>query len=192
MVGAAGYAIYDIALDSEDDSVDRWTWIAGTIFVLASSALSFYDICMHVIYYVRPRLQRYYVRIIWMVPLYAIQSWLALYFPQAKVYLETPRDAYEAYVIYSFYVLMLESLGSNDYVLKELEAKSVEKEGGRVGVPAPYCCIKWKLGEQFLTNTSVGVFQYVFIRLATTVVTLVAEAAGVFNDVSGPCTIVKS
>lgn len=31
--------------------------------------------------------------------MYAIQSWLALYYPKQKVYIETPRDAYEAYVV---------------------------------------------------------------------------------------------
>ena len=40
------------------------------------------------------------------------------------------------------------------------------------------------MGYQFLTNTSIGVFQYVFIRLATTVITLITEALGVDRDVS--------
>lgn len=31
-----------------------------------------------------------------MVPIYAVQSWLALYWPDKKVYIETPRDCYEA------------------------------------------------------------------------------------------------
>lgn len=58
-----------------------------------------------------------------MVPIYALQSWLALYYPDAKVYIETPRDAYEAYVIYTFFNLMLESLGSRAAVMDELESR---------------------------------------------------------------------
>ena len=41
------------------------------------------------------------------------------------------------------------------------------------------------MGYEFLTNTSIGVFQYVFLRLACTVITLVTEYFGLYNDVSG-------
>ena len=58
-----------------------------------------------------------------MVPIYALQSWLALYYPAYKVYIETPRDAYEAYVIYTFFNLMLESLGSRATVMNHLECR---------------------------------------------------------------------
>ena len=49
-----------------------------------------------------------------------------------------------------------------------------------VAYPFASCCIRWRMGYEFLTNTSVGVFQYVFLRLACTIITLVAE----FFDVS--------
>jgi hypothetical protein len=45
--------------------------------------------------YVKPHLQRYYIRCLWMVPIYSIESWLALRYQDYKVYIETPRDAYE-------------------------------------------------------------------------------------------------
>ena len=80
-------------------------------------------------------------------------------------------------MIYSFYVLMLESLGSRATVLDELEAR-----GGYVPVLPPFCCIRWRNGYQFLTNTTLGVFQYVFLRLTTTAITLVTEYVGVYND----------
>ena len=43
------------------------------------------------------------------------------------------------------------------------------------------------MGYEFMTNTSMGVFQYVFLRLACTVITLVTEYFGLYNDVSS-CT----
>jgi hypothetical protein len=46
------------------------------------------------------------------------------------------------------------------------------------------CCIRWRMGYEFLTNTSVGVFQYVFLRLAATTITLVTEYFDLYNDVS--------
>ena len=66
------------------------------------------------------------------VPIYAIESWLALRFQEYKVYIETPRDAYEAYVIYSFYSLMVESLGSRAAL-----AELLEERGGIASVIWP-------------------------------------------------------
>ncbi|RYG57115.1 OSTA/TMEM184 family protein [archaeon] len=47
------------------------------------------------IHYSVPELQRHYIRILWMVPIYAIESWCALRFKDEKVYLETARECYE-------------------------------------------------------------------------------------------------
>ena len=44
------------------------------------------------------------------------------------------------------------------------------------------CCVRWRLGYEFLTNTSVGVFQYVFLRLACTVITLITEFFDLYGD----------
>ncbi len=60
--------------------------------------------------------QRHYIRILWMVPIYSVESWLALRFNRQKVYLETAREAYEAYVVYSLYKLMREYLGDKPRV----------------------------------------------------------------------------
>lgn len=45
----------------------------------------------------QPQLQRHVVRIMWMVPVYAIDSWFALRFKEANIYLDTARECYEAY-----------------------------------------------------------------------------------------------
>lgn len=73
-----GIAIY--LLITENAQVQVWAWATALIFVNVAVPLSLYDIHGHMASYVRPQLQRYYIRILWMVPIYAIQSWLALYF----------------------------------------------------------------------------------------------------------------
>ena len=50
-----------------------------------------------------PRLQRHVIRILFMVPIYAVDCWLALRFKDATIYFDTVRECYEAYVIYNFY-----------------------------------------------------------------------------------------
>lgn len=37
-----------------------------------------------------------------MVPIYALNSWIVLKFPQTSIYLDTIRECYEAFVIYNF------------------------------------------------------------------------------------------
>lgn len=175
MAAVAAWTVWTVTTDEE--GVDRWLWNVALVCALASVPLSLYDIHHHVSHYVRPRLQMHYVRILWLVPVYAIQSCLALRFPEARVFIETPRDAYEAYAILSFYSLMLEALGPRDILIQQLE-----EQGGDAALPAPCCCVRWARGEPLLTNTSMGVLQYVVVRLVTTVTALVAESAGVYGD----------
>lgn len=90
-------------------------WTLGAVFVALSVPLSLQDIHMHILHYISP-LQRHYIRILWMVPIYAVESWLALRFNEQKVYLETLREAYEAFVVYSLYKLMREFMGDKPMV----------------------------------------------------------------------------
>lgn len=124
--------------------------------------------------YVNPVLQKYYIRILWMVPIYAIESWLALRFRQQKIFLETAREAYEAYVIYNFYMLLLQYLGGGRAVRDILKAKS---DAGHkfVHLIFPFCCLKWKRSGQFINRCTVGVFQYVIIRFFLAFITCVVE-----------------
>lgn len=50
------------------------------IFVLLAVPVTIYEVAMHLEYFSRPRLQIYVIRILWMVPIYAVDAWLALKF----------------------------------------------------------------------------------------------------------------
>ena len=62
---------------------------------------------MHLEYYNRPRLQIRVVRILCMVPIYAIDSWLSLRFKEARFYIDPVRECYEAFVIYNFFMYLV-------------------------------------------------------------------------------------
>ena len=50
------------------------------VFVLLAVPVTIYEVAMHLEYFGRPRLQIYVIRILWMVPIYAVDAWLALRF----------------------------------------------------------------------------------------------------------------
>ena len=56
-------------------------------------------IILHLKNYYMPQVQKFVVRILWMVPLYSVQSWMSLRFHESSLYIETLRDMYEAYVL---------------------------------------------------------------------------------------------
>ncbi len=80
-------------------------------FVLITVAMSTKLIYNHLTNWYMPDIQKFVVRIIWMVPIYSIQSWLSLRFHNARIYIDTLRDLYEAYVIQSFLYYLMELLG---------------------------------------------------------------------------------
>lgn len=61
-------------------------------------SLHLFQIYMHLRFYSSPREQRHIVRILFIVPIYAFDSWLSLLVftnDQYYVYLDTLRDCYE-------------------------------------------------------------------------------------------------
>lgn len=52
--------------------------------MILSFPISVYEVAMHTEYYTRPRLQRHVIRILWMVPIYGVDAWLALRFRDAR------------------------------------------------------------------------------------------------------------
>ena len=77
------------------------------LFVCLAVPLTLWDVAMHFTHWNAPELQRYVVRILWMVPVYSVNAWFALRYEACSLYLDTLRECYEAYVIFNFYAFML-------------------------------------------------------------------------------------
>lgn len=122
-------------------------------------------------------MQRYYMRILWMVPIYSIESWCALRFKNQKIYLETAREAYEAYVIYSFFMLLHNFLGPRPKLLERLRSKGESHK-----MMFPLCCFPRMSPRGFLRRTSFGVFQYVFLRFTIAILTLILEHVDLYGE----------
>ncbi len=138
-------------------------WSVAALFSAFAVPLSLHAILMHIRNY-RCRLQRHYIRILWMVPMYSIQSWFALRFNDQKIYLKSSRELYEAYAIYNFYSLLRDYLGSNE---EKREENLTDPNRPHVHhLKMFFLCFtpllpKWKRGRQFLRQTLLGVLQCV-------------------------------
>jgi hypothetical protein len=64
--------------------------------------LTFLQIQAHRRHWVHPASQKHVVRILLMVPVYAISAWSSLAFVKLSAYLDFIRNCYEAYVIWYF------------------------------------------------------------------------------------------
>jgi hypothetical protein len=151
-------------------------------FVLITVGLSTKLIYNHLTNWYMPDVQKYVVRIVFMVPLYAIQSWLSLRFHNARIYIDILRDLYEAFVIQSFLYFLMELLGGEETLVRTLEAKD-----DHYGIHEPefvlkYFIPKWEMGLEFMLQCKRGVLQYVIAKTIATIITACLEPIGMFNE----------
>ncbi|KAJ4845085.1 hypothetical protein Tsubulata_036109 [Turnera subulata] len=90
---------------------------------LGAICLAIFHIYRHLLNYTEPTYQRYIVRIIFMVPVYAMMSFLSLVLPQSSIYFNSIREVYEAWVIYNFLSLCLAWVGGPGAVVISLTGR---------------------------------------------------------------------
>ncbi|XP_067944778.1 transmembrane protein 184C-like isoform X2 [Watersipora subatra] len=172
-------AIVFIAIDLDANKADThvWGWFIGGLFVLFSIPITLWGILQHAIYYTKPFLQRREIRILWMVPIYATDAWLALRFPYAAIYLDTIRECYEAYVIYNFMTYLLAYLWDRyPFLERDLLLQPDVK------LSFPLCYLTPWDGKKFLNRCKHGVLQYTLVRPVTTSLALICELSGVYHE----------
>ncbi|KAF3846760.1 hypothetical protein F7725_003838, partial [Dissostichus mawsoni] len=114
-------------------------------FVWTALLITCHQIYMHLRYYSSPNEQRHIVRILFIVPIYAFDSWLSLLFftnEEYYVYFDTVRDCYEAFVIYNFLSLCYDIWGESA-IMAEIRGKPIESSCG-MGPAATlqFCVVK--------------------------------------------------
>ena len=90
------------------------------IFAWSAVAIAAANVLRHVCNFTKPTFQTYELRIIGIVPVYALCSWFALRFHDVFLYIETVRDCYESYIIYCFFVLIVEFAGGERLVCESI------------------------------------------------------------------------
>jgi len=136
------------------------------IAVVISFAICSWQVREHALHNSHPQSRRLVIRILWMVPVYAIESFIGLLWPDSYIYCDVVRDFYEALVIYSFFQLL-----ANCLLNGERNAIEVLSECERTRHLFPFCCLdEWKRGEEFYIMTKIGILQYVPVKLMTPVI----------------------
>ncbi|KAI0266441.1 organic solute transporter Ostalpha-domain-containing protein [Gloeopeniophorella convolvens] len=153
-------------------------WVAGFATVVAT-LVSAMSILMHLRNYRKPMLQRMVIRIMLMVPIYAISSLISLFSLEAAFVIDVIRDIYEAFVIYCFFQLLLGYLGGERSLLILVHGRQpkippipMNVFQRELDVSDPYTFL-------FLKR---GILQYVQVKPLLAVASLILKAAGKFNE----------
>ena len=144
--------------------------------VIIATALSIYLIYMHMSHYTNPEQQKHLVRIILMVPIFAVDSWCSLWFNDLSLYFDVARDCYEAVVLWEFFALLMSYLGGEEQVQQLLKTKPPMKH------PFPFCFAPPFVpsARRFLARCKQCILQYVVIMPTCAIVTFILEVVGVF------------
>ncbi|XP_070219240.1 transmembrane protein 184A isoform X1 [Bos mutus] len=151
------------------------------VFVWAALVLTGHQIYLHLRSYTVPHEQRYIIRLLFIVPVYAFDSWLSLLLlggHQHYIYFDSVRDCYEAFVIYSFLSLCFQYLGGESAIMAEIRGKPV-----RTSCFHGTCCLRgmtYSIG--FLRFCKQATLQFCIVKPIMALVTIVLQAFGKYHD----------
>ncbi|XP_015746161.1 transmembrane protein 184A isoform X1 [Python bivittatus] len=155
--------------------------VISGLFVWTALFLTFHQIFLHLKNYTIPNEQRYIIRILFIVPIYAFDSWLSLLLigsHQYYIYFDSVRDCYEAFVIYSFLSLCFEYLGGESTIMAEIRGKPVVSS-----CLYGTCCLQgmsYSIG--FLRFCKQATLQFCIVKPVMAVITIVLQAFGRYHD----------
>lgn len=157
---------------SADSLTGIFAWLA--VFITG------HQIYQHLRWYSCPSEQRWIVRILFIVPIYAVCSWLSLLFFPNRIYMyfNTIRDVYEAFSIYSFLSLCYEYLGGESNIMAEIRGRSIKHSWWSCT-----CCLSGKQYTiEFLRFCKQATLQFCFVKPIMTLLALFLMAMGLYDD----------
>jgi len=171
-------------------------WIISGVFTIVAITASFWLINKHLQWYTNKAEQRYIIRLLLMVPIYASISLASYLFWDNATPLLLIRDAYEAILLTAFFYLLLTYLSPDPEEQKSIFRKrglsrEADAELRRRGLPRrkwvfPLGFVRWKPqdGLFFLQLMKWGVLQYSVVRPTTTLVAVILNHIGLYCEQS--------
>ena len=173
-------ALYN-ALNDRKGKLDQAAYNSAWIMVCGTIIISVRLVYLHLTHWYMPEVQKYVVRILWMVPIYATQSYLSLRYHHARLYIDTIRDFYEAYVIASFVYYLMALLGGQDSLVEILRNKA-DTNLGQHTFPLSLILQPWELGLEFALQCKHDVLQYVVFKTMSTFLIFICASVGVYGE----------
>ncbi|CZR55851.1 uncharacterized protein PAC_05739 [Phialocephala subalpina] len=134
-----------------------FTIISGACMVFAC-IVSFYLIFRHATYYSLPKEQRHVIRVIFMIPIFAVISFLSIFWYNGADYLKPIEDLYEAFALASFFLLLCAFVQEDDD-----ERQTFFQTSGTM--------------QKYIAAT-IGSFQFPVVMTIVLVVTEITQATG--------------
>lgn len=141
-------------------------------------SLAIWHIYRHLLNYTEPTYQRYIVRIIFMVPVYATMSFMSLVMGDKSIYFNSIREIYEAWVIYNFLSLCLAWVGGPGAVVTSLSGRALKPSWNLMT-----CCLPpISLDGRFIRHCKQGALQFVILKPVLVAITFILYAKGKYED----------
>ncbi|CDH55716.1 duf300-domain-containing protein [Lichtheimia corymbifera JMRC:FSU:9682] len=149
------------------------------IFTVVATCISSLSVWLHWKNYRKPNQQRQVIRILWMVPIYGISTYVSLVSLDVAFYVDTFRDIYEAFVIYAFFNLLLNKLGGERALIIMLHSRPPSENffpgtlwSREIYVGDPYTFLFVKR----------GILQFVYVKPVLAVLTMILKATGNYQE----------
>ncbi|USW52925.1 Putative organic solute transporter subunit alpha/Transmembrane protein [Septoria linicola] len=157
----------------------RGVIIVAGVCALVSTLLTIIIILLQAKNYRKPLLQRHVVRIVVLVPIFAGASWASLTSLRVAFWIDPFRDVYEGFVIYTFFQLLINFLGGERSLIIMMHGRPpvqhlwpLNHVLAKIDISDPHSFLQVKR----------GILQYVWIKPALAVTTVVCKATGTFRE----------
>ncbi|GAA5802422.1 hypothetical protein HPULCUR_007887 [Helicostylum pulchrum] len=154
---------------------------------IVGSCISFFSVWLHWKNYRKPNQQRQVIRILWMVPIYGISTYISLVSLNVAFYVDTFRDIYEAFVIYAFFNLLLNKLGGERALIIMLHSRPPSQNF----FPGTIFSREIFVGDPYMfLFVKRGILQFVYVKPVLAIITMILKATGNYHEGEFSCVVV--
>jgi hypothetical protein len=133
---------------------------------------------LHLTAYTNPPQQRIIIRILLMVPIYAVDSCMAIWDYRVAPIIGLARDCYESYVIYNFFHLLMSYLGGEEQALSAMV-------GVKIRHMPPLCCLApFQLSARTFRIWKLLLVQYMWMKPVLSVLAIILTPSGAYDETS--------
>lgn len=183
-------------LHNNQTQLEILVFSASGLCALLSLVLTIVLIYRHLKNYYEPQAQKPIIRILLMVPVYSVASFLAILAAPYALYFNLVRDCYEAFVLYQFLCLLTQYYesegGAFAYELvsmRDINTTTTNSVGDQLRqqferrrFPLPFCCCYYTPGNTLFAWIRRLALQYVFLKLILSVVAIVLSLTGIYHN----------